>query len=115
MRQSTCLRNAFDGKAHWVNSLKNSDVGVLKRYSVWNLALLCTVVNLPLHLSTRPWFSALHEEMEALVANYIETKFDEVGGVSNFRMKNEIRTEMEAVTAETDIAFSTKKGHRFAK
>ena len=55
--------------------LKNTDVGVLKGNIAWaNLARLCTVEILPLHISTRPRFAEVYKEVGALMAEHIETK-----------------------------------------
>ena len=56
-----------------------------RKRCVVNLARLCAVENLPLHIGTRSWVCEVHEEVGTPMAEHIRTKRDEVSGTSKPR------------------------------
>ena len=53
------------------------------------------------------WVCEVHEEVGVPITKYIETKSDKDSGMSKWELREEIKTEMEEVAKETDIASTT--------
>ena len=85
-RGSEGWRPGIKGRARWMSACQNTGAGVPeygcgsgeRKRCVANLARLCTVKNLPLHIGSRPGFLEVHEEVGAPMAKHIKTKRDEV-------------------------------------
>ena len=72
-----------------------------------NLARLCTVENLPLHIGTRPGFLNFMRKWEPQWPSILKQSMTRSVEGQSEQLRKDIRAEMEGVAAETDIAFTT--------
>ena len=120
-----------DCKAHWDNleDKKDRERGVETRHQgqstldecvpeywrgsaerkrcVVNLARLCTVENLPLHISSRPGFLKFMRKWEPRWPSILKQSMMRSVETQSEQLRKDIRTEMEGVATETDVAFTT--------
>ena len=72
-----------------------------------NLARLCTVENLPLHIGTRPGFVKFMRKWEPRWPSISKQSVTRSVECQSQELREEIKREMEEVAKETDIAFTT--------
>ena len=78
-----------------------------RKRCIVNLARLCTVENLPLHIGTRPGFVKFMRKWEARWPSISKQNVTRSVERQSEELRKDIRKEMEGVAAQTDIAFTT--------
>ena len=72
-----------------------------------NLTRLCTVENLPLHISIQPRFVKFMRKWEPQWPNISKQSMTRLVECQGQELREEIKREMEEVAKEMDIAFTT--------
>ena len=78
-----------------------------RKRCVANLARLCAVEILPLHISTRAGFVKFMRKWEPRWPSISKQSVTRLVEVQSEQLRKDIRREMEGVAAETNIAFMT--------
>ena len=78
-----------------------------RKCCVANLAQLCTVENLPLHIGTRAGFLKFMRKWDPQWPSISKQSVTRSVEVQSEQLRKDIRREMEGVAVETDIAFMT--------
>ena len=78
-----------------------------RKRCVANLEQLCAMENLPLHIGSRPGFLKFMRKLEPRWASISKQSVTRSMEGQSEQLREDIRTEMEGVAAETDVAFRT--------
>ena len=78
-----------------------------RKHCVANLARLWAVENLPLHIGSRPGFLKFMRKWEPRWPSISKQSVTRSVETQSEQLRKDIKTEMEGVAAETDVAFTT--------
>ena len=78
-----------------------------RKRCVANLTRLCVVEKLPLHIGRQPGFLKFMRKWEPRWPSISKQSRTRSMQGRNEQLRKDIRTEMEGVVAETDVAFTT--------
>ena len=78
-----------------------------RKHCVANLARLCAVENLPLHIGSRLGFLKFMRKWEPRWPRISKQSVTRPVEGQSEELRKDIKTEMEGVAAETDVAFTT--------
>ena len=78
-----------------------------RAYCMANLAWMCAVENLPLHIGTQPGFVKFMRKWEPQWPSISKQSMTKLVGCQIQELQEAIKKEMEGVATETDIAFTT--------